>query len=134
MSITNITYLDKIIPNNMFCFTNSDKARLYFNDNLELKLFLNNLDHDSVYVVTFELILSWLAYDENLPIIILSKPILITKNSNPEVISKFIKNRIYDACNLYYLDESLFEFKSDNMCNIEDAPGVLIKYKEINLF
>lgn len=134
MSITNITYLDQFIPNNMFCFTNSNKARLYFNDSLELKLFLNNLDHDSVYVVTFELILSWLAYDDNLPIIILSKPILITKNSNPEVISKFIKNRIYDACNLYYLDESLFEFKSDNMCNIEDAPGVLIKYKEINLF
>lgn len=58
MSINNITFLDHIIPNTMFCFSNSVKTRFYFNDSLEIRHFLSNLENDQAYVVTFEFISS----------------------------------------------------------------------------
>jgi hypothetical protein len=38
--------------------------------------------------------MSWFTYEEDSPVISLSKPILITKNSNPRLISNFIKNQV----------------------------------------
>jgi len=49
---------------------------------------------DKTYVITFEFILSLLLFEEDSPVLILSKPILITKNSNPRIISNFIKNQV----------------------------------------
>jgi hypothetical protein len=102
---------------------------LYFNDYIEIAQFLSKLEIDKVYVVTFNFIISWLLYKEEGPIINLSKPILITKNSNPRLISKFLKSRIKSFCDSYYLDPNILE-----MMIQEDGPGVLIKYREITLF
>lgn len=44
MSINNITYLDQIIPNNLFCFSNPLITQLHFNDTIELSLLLNTFD------------------------------------------------------------------------------------------
>jgi hypothetical protein len=65
-------------------------------------------------------------HDENSPVITLSKPILVTKNSNPKIISKFIQDRIHLTCEAFYLNDDLM----DNL----EGPGVLAKYKAINLF
>jgi hypothetical protein len=94
MSISKITFLHEIIPNDIFILNNPYVNRLYFNDTIEINQFLNELKNDTVYVVTLEFVYSWLLYEEDGPIINLTKPILITKNSNPRVISNFIKNRI----------------------------------------
>lgn len=113
----------------MFCSNNATKERFYFNDSFEVRVFLNNLEDDTVYVVTFDFIVSWLQYDDESPVINLSKPILITKNSCPILISKFIKNRLILACDQYFIDQSVLEYE-DKL----ESPGILLNYSKINLF
>jgi hypothetical protein len=73
--------------------------------------------------------MSWFIYEEDSPVISLSKPILISKNSNPRLISNFINNQVRLACDNYYLDESKMDMMID-----KDGPGVIVKYNEINIF
>jgi hypothetical protein len=126
MSITSITFLDQFYPNEMFCFTNYEETSFPFCDTLDLTIFLESLEIDNVYVVTFEFIYSTLMYSEDTPTINLCKPILITKNSSPKVISKFLNDRIRLACNVHYLEDIVL----DNT----DRPSVLVHYAKINLF
>jgi hypothetical protein len=132
MTITNITYLDQFYPNNLAIFNNPSITRLYFNDYIEITQFLGSLEQDKIYVLTFDFVVSWLMFEEDSPVLNLSKPILVTKNSNPRLISNFIKDRIRLACDTYYLDDTILEMIecSDN----SDKPGVIIKYNEINIF
>jgi hypothetical protein len=125
MSIKNITYLDQILENRLFIFNNPSIEWLHFSDYIEIKSFLDSLEIDKTYVITFDFIISWLSYDEDSPVINLSKPILITKNSNPRLIADFIKSRIILACENYYLDDSIID---------KDGLGVIVKYDQINLF
>jgi len=128
MSINKITFLESIIPNDVFCLNNSMISRLYFFDSFEISLFLDILETDKVYVACFEYISSWNLYDEDSPVITLSKPILLTRNSNPRIVSKFIKSQINLACFSYNLEIT------EDMPNKLDAPGVIVKYREINIF
>jgi len=73
-------------------------------------------------------------YDEDTPVISLTKPILINKNSNSKIISEYLNSKIFEACISYYLDESILEFNTNNMGNKLDGPGVLVNYSKINLF
>lgn len=109
MTINRITYLKDIIPNDMFCINNPYITRFYFNDYIEISQFLNQLEKDKAYVVSFEFICSWLMYEQDDPTILLSKPILVTKNSNPRVISEHIKSRIQLNYDSYLLSESFLE-------------------------
>jgi hypothetical protein len=63
---------------------------------------------------------------EETPTITLSKPILVTKNSNPELISNYLKQRINIACESLNLQET----SSDN----SDGPVTVVNYSKINLF
>jgi len=129
MSINNITFVDQFFPKGILFISDPIVNRFYFNDILEITQFLGSLKGDKVYVLSLELVYSWLIYDdEDCTVITLSKPILITKNSNPRVISNFIKSRLFLAIDSYFLDDS-FIYNKDY-----DGPGVLVKYKEINLF
>jgi hypothetical protein len=58
MSITKITYLDVLLPNRLFLMSNPSITRLYFHDYLEIKQFLNNLEVDKTYVITFDFVMS----------------------------------------------------------------------------
>jgi hypothetical protein len=69
-------------------------------------------------------------YEEDSPVINLSKPLIITKNSNPKLLSTFLKQRIRLACDYNYLDEDNLNMSMDS----KDGASVLVKYKEINLF
>jgi|HubBroStandDraft_3_1064219.scaffolds.fasta_scaffold00084_11 hypothetical protein len=131
MSINKITYLHQVIPNKLFCFGSFMFSPLYFSDIIELKLFLNNLENDKVYVLTFELSLTDLeSDDEDSPVITLSKPILITKNSSPKLLSQFLLHQISLADNKFDLNYDILKDMSLN----KGAPLVLIKYNYINLF
>jgi len=126
MSINKITYLDQFYKSGIFSIIDPLIEIFQFNDYIETSRFLSRLEDDKIYVITFEFIPSFIQdYGED-PTIFLSKPVLITKNSNPRLISNFINERIQLSCRLFYLDDSLLE---NNM-----GPGVIIKYKEINLF
>jgi hypothetical protein len=131
MSITNITYLQDIIPHKYFVFSEYDYTIFYFSDSLDIKLFLRELQIDKVYVVTFELIISELIDNDNPPVITLSKPIVVTRNSNPLIIAKFINNQIVQADNNFNLDYELLI----NMRNAgKTVPYIIVKYATINLF
>ena len=129
MSINKITYLDQIIQNKFFVFADFHSYFLYFTDFIEVKQFLDKLEIDKIYVLTFELHMSEFT-DDDLPVITLSKPILVTKNSSPILISKFLLNQISLA------DENLdlnYELILQMRLN-KGAPYILVKYNEINLF
>jgi hypothetical protein len=129
MSISKITYLDQIITYKLFVFSSFEFLHLHFCDEVEISLFLKNLDIDQTYVLTLELWLSEDTCEEDPPVITLCKPILITKSSNPTLISKFILNQISLADNRFNLDYDLIK----NMA-LSGGPFVLVKYNKINLF
>lgn len=127
MSITRITYLDQFYTSGIFTIYDPLVNILHFQDNLELTEFLSELEADKNYVVTFNLIQPEMDGDDENPSITLSKPILITKNSNPKLISDFLEDKIQLACNSFYLDESLFEIEDKGLV-------VIVRYNEINIF
>ena len=129
MSLNKITYLDQILENKILIISDPYTDIFYFNDSLEIHQFLERLEKDKVYVLSLEFILTLLTYDDDSPIITLSKPILITKNSNPRTISKFIKERIDLMIDSYFLDDERIQNLGSH-----DGPCVLLKYREINLF
>jgi hypothetical protein len=131
MSINRITYLHQIIPSNFFVFADFLSHLLYFTDFIEVKQFLDLLEIDKVYVLTFELHVSdFNNDDDDIPVITLCKPILITKNSNPTLISKFLLHQISLADDSLDLNYDLILQMRLN----KGAPYVLVKYNQINLF
>jgi hypothetical protein len=114
-SINRITYLEDFFNHDICILINPDVTIFNFSDSLEVKHFLEDLREDKLYVVIFEFVTSFNTYNEDGPNIILSKPILITKNSNPQTISKFIHSRIDECINTFYLDDSLFFNKIKKM-------------------
>jgi hypothetical protein len=128
MSITNITFLEEFIPNGIFHISGPYILIFFDFDILELKKFLIKLEDDKIYVVTLDFVVSWMMYDEDTPSMILSKPILITKNSNPRVMSDFIMNKLNSAVDTYYLDDSIMQKVGS------EGPGIILRYKEINIF
>jgi hypothetical protein len=131
MSINSITFLDRIISHRLFCFSEYLYTHFYFLDFIEVKQFLETLEIDKTYVLTFELIISDFGDDEVFPVITLSKPILITKNSNASVVSKFIKNKISLADEKFGLDIDLI---INMKINDSSPPCVLVKYNQISLY
>lgn len=129
MSINRITYFHDLIEHGIFIFNNPYISIFNFSDSLDVKHFLEELNEDQIYVVTFEFVYSFSTYDEEGPTINLSKPILVTKNSNPVTISNFIRSRINDCINIYCFDDTLIY--SDKSTN---DTGVIVKYKKINIF
>ena len=128
MTKTNITFLDQIIPNSMFIFTNSKSNILDKYDTNEINQFLSLLDNNVCYVITLEFIYHLITHDSEGPSILLSKPILITKNSSSIVLSEFIKEKMDDVTDTFFLDDSLLNDKNP------ETALVLIKYSTINLF
>ena len=130
MTINRITFLREILETNYFAWISIPVPEfLHMCDTLEIKYFLDYLEKDKTYVVTFDFIISKASYRAVNPFISLSEPIVITRNSNARLISNYIFNRINIACNTYCLDEDLF-----NMLSTGDGPGVIAKYSEIKIF
>lgn len=129
MSINKITYLDQIIPNNFFVFTRPSMGIINTFEFSEFKSFLNTLDSDKTYVVTFEFICSWLLYDEDSPLLTLSKPILVTKNSNHMLLSQFVWQKVNLAITNYSMIDDILD-----IIGKPEGPGVIVKYNPINLF
>lgn len=131
LSVNKITYLEDIYEENqlqIIYLRTGFINRFYFNDAKEISDFLENLEENKSYLITFELILSWTQHEDGYPVINLSKPFLITKNSNPHLISNFIKERIGLACDSYLLNEDIID-----MMVGPDTPGIIVKYSQIKI-
>lgn len=131
LSITKITFIDELIgndevnPTDIIYINNSYITWLHFNDLQEVSDLLSLLDDKKAYVISFDLIIDKSAFSLGNPSLILTKPILISRNSNPWLICNYLQERIRLACDLYGLDDT---------CLDKDGPGVSVKYREINLY
>jgi hypothetical protein len=100
-----------------------------YTDKLEVSKFLETLESGKVYVVTFEFVYSFDLYDEDRPTINLTRPNLVTKNSNPELISKILQKLINITCETSHLNDLINEES-----NTLEKGGIIEKHTEINLF
>jgi hypothetical protein len=72
-----------------------------------------------------ELVTDYSLHNSDGPFITLSKPIVVTKLSNTQVISDYVFSKINDACFHFNLE--------DNITNSE-IPRIVVHYKQFNLF
>jgi len=131
LSHDKITFFDEKFGNDdpdssIIYITNSSISWFSFFDLNEISDFLDNLEYNKTYIISFDLIFDFLSYEVGDPSIILTKPILINKETNPKLISNFLNERVKTSCYSYDLDVSCLK---DN-----EGPGILVRYKEINLF
>nr|YP_009487317.1 hypothetical protein [Russula virescens]AWB36219.1 hypothetical protein [Russula virescens] len=133
MSRNKINFLRDFIPNDFFFIKDPLIKIFHIPDFLEWQLFLNELSESKFYVIEVEFVPNWDLYDEDGPTIKLCKPFLVTKFSNPSLISDFIMSKIKDSCYTFDLN---FEIKVEDMNKIKptEVPGIIIIYKEITIF
>lgn len=131
ISVNNITFIDELMgevepnPTDIVYIRNCNVIWFQFNDIKGITTFINWLDPNKVYVIYFDLITDKSKHDLNDPTILLSKPILITKESNPWLINNFLKEKVRLACDKYGLNDINLE--------IEDV-GILVKFRQIIIF
>jgi hypothetical protein len=127
LSINKITYLEDILNEkenyhlNIFFLRKPNLLWLSFSDYKEIMNLLCLLDHNKAYIVTFDLILDQSGYQLGDPSIILGSPILISKDSNPWLISKYLSSKVVKSCNSYDLND-------------QTEVSILVKYREIIVF
>lgn len=94
----------------------------------DIKEFLGTLEEGKNYVVVIEFIASWLSFTDDSPKLVLTNPILISKNSNPGLIFDLVEIKLNEMVEGYYLDDAI-------MKSIEyaDGPRVVFKYIEITI-
>ena len=125
LSADQLNELEDILDNdqnNIFYLRDPSFTYLFKFSNEGVKFFLGNLDNNKTYIATFNLIFNWESHELGEPSLVLSNPILITKESNSQLISDFIIDRVNSAYYSYDL----------NSINID--PIIFIQFKEINIF
>lgn len=86
---------------------------IFFDDQNDLEVFLEKLDEDKVYVIIVEFISDY-SKDTVESDVFLGPPFLISRKSNPWLISNYIKNQI-------------------DIKNISDNSIYLFRYQELNI-
>lgn len=112
-TVNTITFLDQIIDNKLL---NQHYIFKYF-DNLSIWLFLNSLDENKIYCIYPELINLEYKYELN-PVLKLSNPFLVCKDSNEVIIYKFIINQIDKSINLYNISDPISWVDNHDKLNI----------------
>ena len=96
----------------------------------DVKNFLNNLDHDKIYIL-----IPFISVNDRSdePFTILSQQILITRNSTPVLLSNFIDDKTFKAFKLFNPEWSSTEYDI-SYCTIFKYKVIDIDYKSINNF
>jgi len=132
LSISNITYLDDFTNDHrgIIVDPNVNKELLYSITTGKTSKLLNNLDSDSNYIEAIEYINDLSIYysdvnngNSNTPKMILSNPFLFNKFSSPNLLTKFMNERLEMMIDYYYLDDSV----------LEDSSILLLTYSKFNI-
>jgi hypothetical protein len=114
LSLNRVTYADKLNRYIEFDSEIQTQALSLLNVN-EISEFLDDLDAKENYIASFEFIPDICCHQEEGPLMFLSKPILMNKFSSPEILTKFIHERLELMVDYYYLDDSIIQtFESGN--------------------
>lgn len=119
-----ITFLEDILNDdqnysyNIIFFRKPNLLWLKFGDYQEITNLLSLLNQDKAYIVSFDLILDENGYQLGEPSLILGPPILISKDSNPWLISGYISSKIIKSSNSYDLND-------------QNEVSILVKYQLI---
>ena len=113
LSISKISYLDDldipIIPD-----FESQKIEYFRKFTIkETNEFLNKLEDNESYILETSFIPNIALYDLDAPEMLLSKPLLINKNSSSTTITKFILERLDFMVDYYYLDDTIIQKESN---------------------
>jgi hypothetical protein len=107
MKDQNILFLRDFISYRSFFMSNSSKIALLPNYDIDtIDGFLNKLVENSDYVANIQYVYSLCNYCSDDPRIILSDPIIVNRRINPELLSKFIDEKIEILFQSYYLDDT----------------------------
>jgi hypothetical protein len=95
MSKIKISFLKNYITHHIFKTNDTNVAFINQFSISDIKQFLDHLELGVYYVIYLEYIPKFSCYDSEEPSIILSEPIIVEKISNPQLISDYIKHRIF---------------------------------------
>lgn len=124
LSVTTITFLEDLLNEDhnysfdIIYFRNPNFIWLKFGDFQEIMDFLTLLESDKAYIANFELIFDQNGFEFGEPTINLGSPILISKDSNPWLISDYLKSKIVKSSNSFDLND-------------QNEVSILVKYKII---
>lgn len=127
LSLTKITFLNDILNDqeinrlDIICIRKADFIWFNFSDFKDIMNLLSLFEDNKAYIVTFDLIIDQSGYESGDPSLLLGLPILVNKNSNPWLISRYLTEQVVKAINSYNLES-----------NTELA--ILVKHKEIRIF
>lgn len=125
LSITKITFLEELLKEDqnyhfdLIYIRKPNFIWLKFGDFQEIMDFLTLLESDKAYVLTFELIFDQNGFEFGDPTINLGSPLLISRDSNPWLISDYIKSKIIISSNSYDLND-------------QNEVSILVRYQVIN--
>jgi len=126
-SVTKISFLEDLLNEDqnynydIIYFRKPNLIWLKFGDFIEIMNVLSLLQDNKAYVATFDLILDQSGFEFADPTIKLGPPLLISKDSNPWLISKYLVSKVSKACNSFDLND-------------QNEVSILLKYKEIKVF
>jgi len=113
LSISSISYINDLdIP----AITDFESERIeIFNKFIikETSDFLNKLEDNESYIVEIGFIPNITLWDLDAPQMLLSKPLLINRNSSATTINKFILERLDYMVDYYYLDDTIIQKESN---------------------
>jgi len=127
LSIDKITYWDEYYSSKSnFVIGNDSKYKNYYlHDKNGIKDLISSLDENKNYIISLEFKPSFSEdVKTDVPILSLSKPILINKHSSITTITLFIDRKLDEMVDLFYLDDSI----------IHDSDGEIGPYIRINYF
>lgn len=107
----------------------SFKATLHFYDKLEFKKMLNELEDGKIYSGIIEFVSDIRLYNDKdpYPKLLISKPVVFTKDSSPDIISDFVYDRLYLMCKYYQFEDTILNQHNSN------GPVVIISFMEIDI-
>jgi hypothetical protein len=113
LSISKISYIDDLdIP--AFPDFELEKIKIFNKFTIEeTNDFLRELEDNESYLVELGFIPNISFWDIDAPQMLLSKPILINKNSSSTTITKFILERLDDMVDTFYLDDAILQKEFD---------------------
>lgn len=116
LSITRISYYNEL-DNPAIPDFESEKIEIFREFTIkETNEFLNKLEDNESYILDIEFISNIALWDLDAPVMTLSKPLLVNRNSSATTITKFILERLDFMVDYYYLDDTIIQ--KDSNCAV----------------